>query len=86
VLDLIFSRQAMGRPLLAPPGVDPRVVQALRMAFAEALRDPQLVAEGAKMDLELSFVSGADVQATVERGYKSPPEVIARAQAIAAAN
>src|SRR5262245_6397522 len=30
VLDLIFSRQAMGRPLLAPPGVDPRVVQALR--------------------------------------------------------
>jgi hypothetical protein len=38
------------------------------------------------MDLELGFVSGADVQATVERGYRSPPEVTARAQAIAAAN
>jgi tripartite-type tricarboxylate transporter receptor subunit TctC len=86
VLDLIFSRQAMGRPLLAPPGVDPRVTQALRAAFADAMRDPQLIAEGAKMDLELGFVGGADVQATVERGYKSPPEVIARAQAIAAAN
>jgi tripartite-type tricarboxylate transporter receptor subunit TctC len=86
VLDLIFSRQAMGRPLVAPPGVDPRVTQALRSAFAEAMRDPQLIAEGAKMDLELSFVGGADVQAIVERGYKSPPEVIARAQAIAAAN
>jgi tripartite-type tricarboxylate transporter receptor subunit TctC len=86
VLDLIFSRQAMGRPLLAPPGVDPRVTQALRAAFAQAMRDPQLIAEGAKMDLELSFVGGADVQAIVERGYKSPPEVIARAQAIAAAN
>ena len=86
VLDLIFSRQAMGRPLLAPPGVDPRVTQTLRAAFAEAMCDPQLIAEGAKMDLELSYVSGADVQAIVERGYKSPPEVIARAQAIAATN
>jgi tripartite-type tricarboxylate transporter receptor subunit TctC len=86
VLDLIFSRQAMGRPLLAPPGVDPRVTQALRTAFAQAMQDPQLIAEGAKMDLELSYVSGADVQAMVERGYKSPPEVIARAQAIAATN
>jgi hypothetical protein len=38
------------------------------------------------MDLELGFVGGADVQATVERGYKSPPEVIARAQTIATAN
>jgi tripartite-type tricarboxylate transporter receptor subunit TctC len=86
VLDLIFSRQAMGRPLVAPPGLDPRVAQALRQAFADAMRDPQLIAEGAKMDLELGFVSGADVQATVERLYRSPPDVIARAQAIAAAN
>src|SRR5260221_5386650 len=46
VLDLIFSRQAMGRPLLAPPGVDPRMTQALRAAFADAMRDPQLIAEG----------------------------------------
>jgi tripartite-type tricarboxylate transporter receptor subunit TctC len=86
VLDMIFSRQAMGRPLVAPPGVDPRVAQALRQAFADAMRDPQLIAEAAKMDLELGFVSGADVQATVERLYKSSADVIARAQAIASAN
>jgi tripartite-type tricarboxylate transporter receptor subunit TctC len=86
VLDMIFSRQAMGRPLVAPPGLDPRVATALREAFAEAMRDPQLIAEGAKMDLELGFVSGADVQALVQRLYNSPPEVIARAQAIVATN
>jgi len=86
VLDMIFSRQAMGRPLVAPPGTDPRVGAALRTAFAEAMRDPQLLAEAAKMDLELGFVSGADVQALVERLYQSPPAVIARAQAIVAAN
>jgi tripartite-type tricarboxylate transporter receptor subunit TctC len=86
VLDMIFSRQAMGRPLVAPPGIDPRVGEALRRAFAEAMRDPQLVAESAKMDLELGFVSGADVQALVDRLYGSPPEVIARARSIVAAN
>jgi hypothetical protein len=43
------------------------------------MRDPQPIAEGAKMDLELGFVSGVDVQALVER--LSPPEVMARAQA-----
>jgi len=86
VLDLIFSRQAMGRPLVAPPGLDPRVVEALRQAFAEAMHDPQLIAEGAKMDLELSFVGGAEVQAIVERLFRSPSDVIARAQAIASAN
>ncbi len=28
VLEMIFSRQSMGRPLVAPPGLDPRVVDA----------------------------------------------------------
>ena len=69
-----------------PPGLDPRLGTALREGFAEAMRDPQLIAEGAKMDLELGFVSGVDVQALVDRLYKSPPEVTARAQAIVATN
>ena len=86
VLQLIFSRQAMGRPLVAPPGLDPSVGEALRSAFAAAMHDPELIGEAAKMDLELGFVSGADVQALVERLYSSPPEVIARAHAIVAAN
>src|SRR5262245_20968743 len=84
VLELIFSRQSMGRPLVAPPGLDPRVADALRAGVAAAMRDPQLNAEGARMNLELEFVAGTDVQALVERLYRSPPEVIARAQAIAA--
>jgi tripartite-type tricarboxylate transporter receptor subunit TctC len=86
VLDLIFSRNLMGRPLLAPPGLDPAVAAALRKGFAKAMHDPGLIAEAAKINLELNFVSGEEVQALVERLYHSPPDVIARAQAIAAAN
>jgi tripartite-type tricarboxylate transporter receptor subunit TctC len=86
VLEMIFSRQSMGRPVVAPPGLDPRVAQALRKAFADAMHDPQFIAEGAKIDMELNFVGGAEVQALIERLYQSAPDVVARAQAIAAAN
>jgi tripartite-type tricarboxylate transporter receptor subunit TctC len=86
VLELIFSRNSMGRPLLAPPGLDPAVAAALRKGFAEAMHDPELVAEAEKINLELNFVSGQEVQALVERLYHFPPDVIERAQAIAAAN
>ena len=85
VLELIFARQSMGRPLVAPPGLDPRVVEALRHAFEQAMKDPQFIAEGEKIGLELNFVSGAEVQTLVERLYGSPAGVIARAQAIAGA-
>jgi tripartite-type tricarboxylate transporter receptor subunit TctC len=85
VLELIFSRQSMGRPLVAPPGLDPRVVEVLRKSFADAMHDPQLIADAERIGLEINFVSGANVQALVERLYRAPAAVIARAQAIAAA-
>jgi tripartite-type tricarboxylate transporter receptor subunit TctC len=86
VLELIFSRQSMGRPVVAPPGIDARVGEVLRKAFADAMHDPHFVAESERMGLEMNFLSGDAVQGMVENLYKSPHSVIARARAIAAAN
>src|SRR5712691_3737706 len=86
VLELIFSRQSMGRPVVAPPGIDARVADFLRKAFADAMHDPQFVAESNRMGLEMSFLSADAVQEMVAKLYKSPHNVIARARAIAAAN
>ena len=72
----------MGRPVVAPPGLDPRIVETLRNAFTETMRDPQFIAEGKKIGMELEYVSGAEVQALVERLYRSPASVVKRAQAI----
>jgi tripartite-type tricarboxylate transporter receptor subunit TctC len=85
VLEAIFSRQSMGRPLVAPPGLDQRLAQVLRAGFAAAMNDPELLAEGARTGLEINSVGGEDVQALIEGLYRSPPAVVARAQAIAAA-
>jgi len=81
VLEVIFSRQSMGRPLVAP---HPRLTQVLRAGVAAAMNDPELLAESARTGLEINFVSGDEVQALIEGLYRSPPSVVARAQAIAA--
>jgi hypothetical protein len=47
------------------------------------MTDAELKAEGARTGIEINFVSGDDVQALVEGLYRSPPAVVARAQAIA---
>src|SRR6476659_2986061 len=86
VLEMIFSRQSMGRPLVAPPGLDPRIVDLLRKGIADAMRDPQLIEEGERIGRELNFVCGTDVQAMIDRLYYAPADVVARAQAIASAN
>ena len=82
VLELIFSRQSMGRPIVAPPGLEPDVVAALRKGFADTMSDPEFVAESDKLNLEVNFVSGEEVQSIVNRVYAFPESVVKRAQEI----
>ncbi|MFN3890162.1 MAG: Bug family tripartite tricarboxylate transporter substrate binding protein [Beijerinckiaceae bacterium] len=82
VLELIFARQTMGRPFVAPPGTPPETVKVLRSAFTSAMKDPDLIATAQKMSLEIDYTSGEDVQELVERLHKFPPKVIQRTQEI----
>jgi tripartite-type tricarboxylate transporter receptor subunit TctC len=85
VLELIFARQSMGRPIVAPPGMDPRITASLRKAFADVLRDPEFMAECDKLGLEISYVSGEEVQNLVKGFYNLPDSVIVQARKIMAA-
>lgn len=82
VLDLIFARQLMGRPVVAPPGLDPKVVAELRKAFDATVKDPEFLADCAKIGLEIVPVSGQKVQSIVADLFKLPTSVVERAQAI----
>jgi tripartite-type tricarboxylate transporter receptor subunit TctC len=83
VFEFLFAPQEMGRPFFAPPGVPVERVRALREAFAQTLKDPQFLADADKMGVEVQHVGGEHIQKLVERIYASPPEVIARAKAVA---
>ena len=47
IFTLIFARQVMGRPFLAPPGVPADRLAALRQAFADTMTDKAFLADAA---------------------------------------
>src|SRR5580692_4979002 len=80
VIELIESQGQFGRPYFGPPGVPPERVAALRKAFVDTFNDPALRAEAAKVELDIDFMSGDDLQALVTKLYALPPNIIARAK------
>jgi tripartite-type tricarboxylate transporter receptor subunit TctC len=66
VIDYVVAARELGRSFYAPPGVVPEDVEALRTVFADAMRDPRLLAEAAAQDVPLDLVPGAEVQAIME--------------------
>jgi tripartite-type tricarboxylate transporter receptor subunit TctC len=81
ILRLVFSRQAMARPFLAPPGIPEDRKQALRAAFDETMHDPAFLAEAKQRGLEVNPVSGAEIDKLIEELYQTPRDIIAEVRA-----
>jgi len=82
ILRLIFARNALAYPFLAPPGLPPERTQTLRRAFDETMRDPALLAEARTAHLEIAPMQGAELEKLVQEIYRTPREVVAKARAI----
>jgi len=84
ILKMVFARQVMGRPYLAPPNLPADRLATLRQAFTDTMSDKDFLAEADQTELEINPVSGADVEKLVKEVYATPPDVIAKAKAAAA--
>ena len=78
VFGLVFARNVMGRPFVAPPNVPPERIEALRKAFMATMKDKDLLAEAEKTALEVNPVSGEEIQKIVIDAYKTPPAIVKR--------
>jgi tripartite-type tricarboxylate transporter receptor subunit TctC len=79
LLQVASTPLALGRPLLMPPGVPAERAAAVRTALAETFADPDFLADGAKLGLELNAPrSGEALLQVIERAYQSPPQIIER--------
>ena len=76
ILEIVYAQETFGRPYFVAPEVPRERVEALRRAFMETWKDPELLAEALKMTLEVSPISGEDLQAMLARIYASPPEIL----------
>jgi tripartite-type tricarboxylate transporter receptor subunit TctC len=79
-LRLLIVTQDLDRPVLAPPGVPPDRVKALRTAFDATMADPAFRADIDKLRLTLDWVRGEEVAKTLANAYAMPPEVVAAAK------
>jgi len=80
VFALYASGSAIGRSLLAPPGIAAERVQALRNAFQAMVVDPEFVADLQRTDVELSPLRGEQVAELVARTLAVPAAVHERAK------
>jgi tripartite-type tricarboxylate transporter receptor subunit TctC len=76
MLNLMFARQGLGRPYVAPPGVPADRAAALQAAFTATMKDPEFLADAAKGGFELAPITGKRVASLVNTAYDTPEEVI----------
>src|SRR5262249_54436944 len=80
VFALYASGSAVGRSVLAPPGVPAERISALRAAFAAMVRDPEFVADLHRLNVELEPLPGEQVAQLIARTLSVPAAVRERAK------
>jgi tripartite-type tricarboxylate transporter receptor subunit TctC len=79
ILKMILSTQVYGRPFAAPPGLPPERLKALRDAFAAALKDPDMMAEGDRLTIDIQYLAPERILDLVKLALDAPPALQARA-------
>jgi tripartite-type tricarboxylate transporter receptor subunit TctC len=80
-LTMMFARTEYGRPYFVPPDVPAARVEALRRAFDATMKDPGFIADAVQLQLDLSPITGEEVQALVAKLAGTPADVAARVRA-----
>jgi hypothetical protein len=81
MLNIVFGSVGMSRPFAAPPELPPERLAMLRRAFAQAVQDPELVADAAQKNAEVMFVAPDVVETLIKNAYAANPELIAKVRA-----
>jgi hypothetical protein len=79
LLALFSSPSTIGRSVVAPPGLPKERTAELRRAFMDAIKDPALLKDVARMKLDLDPLPGEALQASIG-GEEIPPALVKRAQ------
>jgi len=82
LMRLILAPQAMARPFAAPPGIPADRAQALSGAFNAALKDPDLIAEAHKLQIDIELMPAAAIKSLLDEFYDAPKDIAAEAARI----
>jgi tripartite-type tricarboxylate transporter receptor subunit TctC len=75
---VVLTVGVLGRPMVAAPTLPADRTRVLRGAFANALKDAELIAEAKRRNFGLQPVGGEELEALANEVMAQPPEVIQR--------
>ena len=76
IIFILTATEAIGRPLVAPPGVPAERAQLLRRSFDATMTDKGFLADAEKAGLEVGPTSGEKLQDMVKIMMASPPDIV----------
>ena len=79
MLRLILAGQDMARPYAAPPGIPDDRRNALRAAFLATMKDPEFLADAAKLQADISPVTAEEIETLLADVYATPKDIIVKA-------
>src|SRR5262245_14694971 len=80
----IHDVSAVSRPFVLSPGTPKERVQILRRAFTATMNDPAFLADAEKSNLDISPLTGAELEQTVHGLLKTSPALLAKLKQIIA--
>jgi hypothetical protein len=78
VMELYLTQKTVARPVLAPPGVPPDRMAALRAGFAALAQDKDFLTDGQKAKLDVAPVVAAEVDKVIALITAASPETAER--------
>jgi tripartite-type tricarboxylate transporter receptor subunit TctC len=82
VTRIVLASGEFGRPMLAGPGTPPERLRLLRESYAKAMRDPGLIEEAKKGQMDMEYTSGEDLQSMMKDLMNQPRDVMDRVKKI----
>jgi tripartite-type tricarboxylate transporter receptor subunit TctC len=82
IIRLLTASGQVGRPFLASAMVPPARIETLRAAFDATVKDPEFIADAAKIRMPVSPKSGREALRTVEDIYATADDIVQAARKI----
>jgi tripartite-type tricarboxylate transporter receptor subunit TctC len=76
IMALRSAPEVVGRPYVMHPDTPAEHLKTMRNAFAAAIKDPELIAEGKKAKMELDFVDGDEAVKVMKEVLSQPKDVV----------
>lgn len=82
VTRIVLASGEFGRPMLAGPATPPERVKIMRDAYAKAMRDPGLIDEAKKSQMDMEYTPGEQLQTLMKELMNQPRDVVERVKKI----